>query len=185
MVFKGGFMKLVKATHPYQLKNIERLYQEAFPPEEQKPFQVMLQKSQEGHVEMLSVEDDNRRFLGLVISVLYRDTVLLDYFAISPERREGGIGSAVFRMLKKRYADKRFFLEIESTRVNAANMEQRLRRKSFYLKNGMTFMPFIVNTFGVELEIMTNSNSLSFDDYHTMYHEIFGSRVSRHIKLKQ
>ena len=178
-------MKLVKALHPNQLTNVHGLYQEAFPPEEQKPFSLILEKHQQGSVEILSAENERQEFMGLAITAQYQDLVLLDYFAISPDQRRGGIGSKVFQLLKDRYAGKRFFLEIESTAVKSENAEQRSKRKAFYLKNGMISLPFSVNLLGVEMELLANCCSLDFSEYHNMYRQIFGSEISKKILLKK
>ena len=89
-------IRLTEAYRADQLAEIQRLYLEAFPAEEQKPFALLLKKRAEGLVEILSIESEGGVFLGLAIVVLYRDLALLDYFAIAPEQREGGVGSAAF-----------------------------------------------------------------------------------------
>ena len=123
-------MRLIETPCAACLAQIEKLYYEAFPVEEQKPFSVILEKNREGSMEILAAENNHKDFTGLAITARHRDLVMLDYFAISPCHRQGGVGSKVFRMLKERYAGQRFFLEIESTLVKAENAEQRKRRKA-------------------------------------------------------
>lgn len=135
-------------------------------------------------MEILAAENNHKDFTGLAITARHRDLVMLDYFAISPCHRQGGVGSKVFRMLKERYAGQRFFLEIESTLVKAENAEQRKRRKAFYLKNGMVDMPFTVDAFGVEMEILADGCSLEFEEYRDLYHSLFGASAHGRIKLK-
>lgn len=177
------YLKNINQYHKKQLKQIRALYKQAFPRAERKPFFLMLKKQREGFIEILSIEDEKGEFVGLAIMVLYCDLALLDYFAILPEKREGGIGSAAFQLLKKRYGDKKFFLEIESPEVESDNTEQRIRRKAFYLKNGMTILPFMVKLFGVEMEILTDNCSLDFQEYYGIYQDIFGRVVSRNVRL--
>lgn len=176
-------MKLTEAYNE-QLAKIQELYREAFPAIERKPFAVITEKRQEGTAEILALEAENGEFLGLAISVLYKDMVLLDYFAVSPELRGKGAGSAAFQLLKQRYAEKRFFLEIERTGVEAENALQRKRRKEFYLRNGMMETPLLVELFGTEMEILTASCPISYEEYYELYVEVFGkSRMGRKIKL--
>lgn len=176
-------MKLTEAYNE-KLSKIQELYQEAFPAAERKPFEIILEKRQEGAVEILALETEDGEFRGLAISVLYKDMVLLDYFAVSPKQRGHGTGSAALRLLKQRYADKRFFLEIERTGVEAENALQRSRRKEFYLRNGMTVTPLLVELFGTEMEILTASCQISYEEYYELYVEVFGkSRMGRKIKL--
>ena len=176
-------MRLTGIWNEHRLKNILNLYEEAFPEEEKKPFSLILQKKDEGDAEILSVENDKNEFLGLAITANHQDMVLLDYFAIAPEHRSSGIGSKVFQMLKQRYEGKRFFLEIERTDIYAENIEQRKKRKAFYLKNGMKNAPFLVNLLGVEMEIMAHDCDLCFDEYFNLYHNLFGKDISSHISL--
>lgn len=176
-------MKLVTELDKKRLKKIQDLYIEAFPLTERKSFDSLLKNKDNGHAEILSVENENNDFLGLAITAQHQDMVLLDYFAISPNQRSSGVGSKVFQLLKQRYADKRFFLEIERTDIVADNQLQRQKRKAFYLKNGMRNMPFLVDLFGVEMEILTHNCELNFDDYFTLYHSLFGKNISQHISL--
>ncbi|MBO5051477.1 MAG: GNAT family N-acetyltransferase, partial [Clostridia bacterium] len=86
-------MKIVKLTKEKDTTLVRQLYESAFPPEEKKPFSLILKKSDEGSMEILSIEEDDGSFLGLAIFILYKELALLDYFAISPERRGGGVGT--------------------------------------------------------------------------------------------
>ena len=103
------YEELTKEDQEKLLAQIEKLYYEAFPVEEQKPFSVILEKNREGSMEILAAENNHKDFTGLAITARHRDLVMLDYFAISPCHRQGGVGSKVFRMLKERYAGQRFF----------------------------------------------------------------------------
>lgn len=176
-------MRLVEAYQKKQLLNIVHLYRKAFPRAEKKPFFLMLKKRKEGSMELLAIEDENGRFLGLAIMVLYGELALLDYFAISPKERGGGIGSEALQMLKARYGEKKFFLEIESTQTESANSEQRKRRKQFYLRNGMTNLPFFVNLFGIDMEILGASCTFAFEDYYELYQRVFGDMIAKRVKL--
>lgn len=129
-------MQLIDARDAARLKNIQALYLAAFPAAERKSFSMILKKQAEGSVDILSIEEDDGRFLGLAILAHAGDLSLLDYFAVSPESRGKGTGGAAFELLKARHANRRFFLEIEDVSVPSDNAEQRLRRRAFYLRHG-------------------------------------------------
>ena len=95
------------------LRALHALYEKTFPRSEKKPFFVILQKRRKGTMEIISVEDENGGFLGFAITILHKDIVLLDYFAISPTCRGKGIGTKVLEALEQRYEGKRILLEIE------------------------------------------------------------------------
>ena len=174
---------LVEAYDLKRLLNIYRLYRKAFPSNERKPFVLMLKKRRKKIFEILSIEDRNGAFVGLAIIIKYRDLALLDYFAVAPGKRSSGIGSKAFQILKSRYSKYRFFLEIENTYIETPDIAERKRRKNFYLKNGMSEIPFIVELFGVEMELMGNGCKLTFEEYHSIFTGIFGKIISNNVRL--
>lgn len=176
-------MKIVNTISNKQLSNIEKLYLEAFPKAERKPIAMIKKLCKQGKSEMLCLESDNGDFLGLAITVLYEDLVLLDYFAISPEGRGKGTGSEALRFLKEQYSHKRFFLEIESTLDPHNCPEERIRRKSFYLRSGMTEMPFEVDLFGVHMEILTSNCTVTYEEYRNVYRSVLPAPMLCKVKL--
>ena len=175
-------MKIIKATDEKRLQKIEDLYLRAFPLSERKPFKLMVQKQEEGTMEILSIEEENT-FLGLAIFAHDKDIALLDYFAISDEIRGQGIGSRAIRALQKIYAGKRFVLEIETTKKPCEDLEMREHRKAFYLRNGLHTMDFDVNLFGVEMEMLSNADHLNYDEYLDVYKNACGLKYADKIHL--
>lgn len=176
-------MQLTDAREAGLIKQVEELYLSAFPKEERKSFALIEKNSKNGGGEILAIKNSDGEFAGLAITVCSDDLVLLDYFAVAPHHRQGGIGSRALRALTERYRGKRFLLEIESTRVAATNHEERRRRKAFYLKNGMSNTPFDVNLFGMEMEIMVNACTVKFSEYANLYRRLMGDGCLEHIRL--
>lgn len=176
-------MELVKALTKERQDRIYRLYLTAFPKSEQKPFRILVDKQEEGIVDLLSIEEDGR-FLGLAIMVRYLDMVLLDYLAIDDGVRNGGYGSLTLQALLESYSGLRMILEIDSTREEqAADLAVRVRRKEFYLRNGLTELPYQVNLWGNQMEMLSNGRPVSFEEYLSLYQESFGAGVSKNIRL--
>ena len=176
-------LRLANAVENY-LEKIEALYYHAFPEEERKPFAMLLEKEKQNNVEILAVTTVDGEFLGEAITAMYEDMVLLDYFAMAPECRGKGNGSLVLKGLQERYGEKRFFLEIERTGVPAPNAEQRIRRKKFYLSNDMKLTECYVEVRGVEMEILTHDCSIEFEEYCSLYKNIYGKEIGNQIKRK-
>lgn len=168
-------MRLHEGLDSKGLKCLEELYMTAFPEIERKPLSLLLEKADEGLMELLNIEEDDGTFLGLAIMIYYGDLVLLDYFAIAKERRGGGIGSEALQLLMGRYRDKRFFLEIETPSEEASNAEQRERRKAFYIRNGMVQLDYEVDCFGTNMLILTNGSRLTYEEYYELYVSTFGN----------
>ena len=106
---------------------LRRLYRQAFPAAERKPWSMIQKTSRKGKADIWSAMDGGR-FAGLAITVNSPDTVLLDYLAVKQNRRNGGIGSAILTQLKSCYPGKGLFLEIESPYADCPDQALRQRR---------------------------------------------------------
>lgn len=173
-------MKLTPYQTEAQLAAIRELYMQAFPPEERKPFSVILAKAEEGSMEILVIEDESGTFLGLAITILYRDRVILDYLAVSLDKRGQSVGSRTLAALAERYTGKRMIIEIEDPDIPADNTADRLRRRAFYLRNGLTLMPFRVMLFGVEMLILATA-PVSFAEYHEIFPAVFSEKSAKNV----
>ncbi len=176
-------VKLVTDYSNEILEKLRSLYMSTFPKEERKPFEMMLEKQREGLMELHAIVDEDDEFIGLAIMVLYEGTALLDYFAVEEDKRSRGYGTAALGELQEKYADMRFFLEIESTSEECADKALRKRRKSFYKRNGFGEMDYEVCLFGVNMEVLTHGSKISFEEYYNIYESVFGSRVSGNVSL--
>lgn len=166
-----------------QIFNIYKLYIKSFPKNERKPFFLMLIMWKKKTFEILSIEDDKGDFVGLAIVIRHKDLALLDYFAISSKKRNSGAGSKAFYLLKEKYKEQRFFLEIEDTSVESIDSVNRIRRKNFYLKNGMSSLAFKVKLFDVEMELMGDNCNITFEEYHSIFKHLFGTRINKNVLL--
>lgn len=175
-------IKLVEAFDRAQLAKIKQLYRSAFPLSERKPFSLILKKRDAGSMQIFALETETGEFAGEAITILCGDLVLLDYFAISPQLRGNGAGSLALQSLRERYQGKRFLLEIEDTQGDSPNREERIRRKHFYVTNGMQPLAYGVDLFGVEMEIMVFDCAISFEEYHTIFTQVFGAAIASRIK---
>lgn len=174
---------LISANTEKRLAQIEKLYMEAFPKEERKPFSLIIDKSEKGYVDILSIETEEEHMMGEAIIAKDKGIALLDYFAIFSKFRSSGIGSQSLKLLQNRYDNQKFILEIESTLHPVSDLPQRMKRKDFYLKNDMCCMDYLTSLFGIEMEIMTYDCIVTFEEYHALYENIFGSRMAEQIKL--
>lgn len=167
-----------------QFKNIrkfKKLYKESFPDSERKPYYLMQYLKHKGIMELFELSD-NGVFCGLFVTVVCGELVLVDYLAVSPELQGRGIGSAAIGLARKKYSGKKLFLEIESTLKPCEDLENRLRRKNFYIKNGLTPCDFAVDLFGVEMEILTFGEKVDYDEYLQLYREMAGKIIKLKIK---
>lgn len=173
-------MKLIKTANFVKLHKIKKLYNSAFPKSEKKPFWLICKKQKQGITDIFYLEENNK-FCGLAITILFKNIVLLDYFAIAKSSRCKGHGSEALIELQKYYGDKIFILEIESTKITAENQNERIRRKSFYKRNGMTETGIGINLFGVEMEVLSNGTDLTYDEYFEIHKNYMGNKAYKYV----
>lgn len=176
-------MVLNNAVTKEKIDMIHELYLEAFPEIERKPFDEMVKKMQQGNLEFVSIEDYNGEFIGFGISIIYDRYALLDYFAIKKSKRGMGYGRQALMSFKQRYSDKLFLLEIESTYDQGENMEDRKRRKEFYLSCGMVCMPYIVNFLGTLMEVLTFGENITYEEHKSIYANSFEGDIAKRISF--
>lgn len=171
-------MKLRTVVSEEEWSVLENLYKSAFPENERKPFEMIREKYFRKMTDVWVIEEEGT-FSGFAITMNGKDLVLLDYFAICEEKRGMGLGGRSLRALQKLYEGKRFFLEVESLDVPADNMEERRRRKQFYLNNGMAELGVQAKLFGVEFELLGYECEVNFQDYFSLYDMIYGKYASQ------
>ena len=88
----------------------------------------------------------------------------------------------MLQALKERYQGMRIIIEIESTKcVDEEELVIRTRRKSFYLRNGFTMLPYYVDLWGTEMEMLSNGLPCPYEEYLDIYTTAFGTQVSDRI----
>ena len=164
-----------------QWAQIYKLYQKAFPASEKKPFSMILKMYRKGVTDVWRFTREGK-FAGLVITINGNDHVLIDYLAVDQAQRGTGIGSRILPAMKEHYRDKGVFLEIESVYEECDNREERLRRKHFYEKCGLTSMEVFVWLFGVKMELMSFGCRLTYEQYHAFYRDNYNQWAADHIR---
>lgn len=176
-------MKLTK-QYKEHLPRIKRLYRDAFPRSERMPFFIIRRECKKGSAEIFAVVSNSGRFGGFAVTMRRGDIVMLSYFAICPQLRDRGIGSRVIKALMRRYKDARFILEIEDVNEPCEDPETRLRRREFYLRNGMISAGFTAHVFMSDLEVLTSGKPVTFEEYRDLYRSRRGNRVALNVTLK-
>ena len=170
-------MRLKEVDFHSDWKKIKQLYKTAFPRYERKPLWIVRMKHRKNEADIWVIEHESE-FAGLAITVNELDMVLLDYFAISDEKRSLGLGGKALKLLQEQYTGKRFFLEIECEDETADNAAERVRRKAFYLRNRMSEIAVKANVYTVEMELLGYDCHVSFEDYEKLYRASYGHLVA-------
>ena len=160
---------------------IRRLYREAFPISERKPFSIIRSMEKKGKTDLWYFEDDGG-FAGLCATINGTDAILVDYLAVAKKRRGTGLGSEMLKLLLEHYREYGVFLEIEIPDESAPNNSERIRRRDFYLRAGLEPMGTYVKLFGVDMELLGVGCHFTFDEYRDFYLTNYGKFAYDNIK---
>ncbi len=156
-----------------EYKKIKKLYKNAFPSCERKPFSVIKKMYKKGKTDILCFVDDEG-FAGFATTINGESEILIDYLAIAEEKRGRGKGKKAVELLLEKYKHLGVFLEIERPFEDAENYQERIKRKDFYLSSGFSPMNTYAKLFGVDMELLGVDCSLNFDEYRSFYLENYG-----------
>ena len=153
-------------------EQLKRLYQTAFPEEEQIPWADLLRLVKEMPLDFTAYYD-GEEFIGLTI-VYPRPTFnWFWYFAVREELRGKGYGQQILTQLIERYKSSSNILDMESPDHPSPNPEQRKRRHQFYLRNGFrdthVYRTFDDNTFTI---MMMGEGTFTKEDYDEILAEL-------------
>ena len=95
-------MKMIQAKRPMHWYRLYKLYCEAFPAYERKPFSMIRSMQKNGKSDVWYFEKEGK-FAGLVFTINSVNVILIDYLAIAANRRGEGIGSAIISQLREYY----------------------------------------------------------------------------------
>ena len=85
-------------------------------------------------------------------------------------------------MLRELYRENQFFLEIEELDSSQPNAQERVRRKNFYLRNGMLETGIHVSLFHVKLELLASRPGLCYEECEEVYREMLGAAYRNMVK---
>lgn len=176
-------IKIVAVKNNKQdMKWAKRLYLSAFPSEERAPFFMLKQKNGKNSVWLkITADGKNAGFFYLITN---NDAVYLCYFAIAPAYRGRHIGTKALKMLLDKYKGKRVFLAIERTDENADNMDERIKRKNFYLRCGLRESHKLVQEGNMKYELLVHGGEVNNNDYEPMMRKWLGFPLSCFVKTK-
>ena len=105
-------------------REVKRLLEAAFPPNEQAPFSFLLEQAEREEVSLLAYRDEGL-FCGFAFMI-----------EVGQAARSRGYGARMLEDIGRRFPGKTITLDIEPLDDAASNALQRRRRRDFYLRNG-------------------------------------------------
>lgn len=162
---------------------VQEVYEQSFPQNEKKPFEMILDICQKGQIEIYLICHQKEN-IGIAIIDIFKDMILLDYFAIAKPFRKKGYGSQALHILQDKYQEKMFVLEIESPDVPCDNLIQRQKRKQFYVHNLMKSTDYLV-CLGTTMEVFYYQKPVCFEKYKQLYWVLFHRDIGDRIMVKE
>lgn len=172
---------LQKPRNPLGWLRLNRLYVNAFPSAERKPFSRIRQMFREGKADVWCILKDGR-FAGLATTVNGDGLILIDYFAVAKRLRGRGIGRGAMECLLSFYHDQGVFLEIESTDRPGLDQALRKKRKEFYLSCGFEDLGVKAKVFGVYMELLGIRCRMDFAGYRAFYRDHYSGWAADHLE---
>lgn len=160
---------------------------EDFPAAEIKPVQIVNYIAACGSYKCLQL-CEGESVLAYAFLCEGKDEVLLDYFAVLGENKGKGYGSSMLKSMLEIYKDKNFLLEIEAldTFESLQDMEKRIKRASFYHKNGLKMTDVVCTPFGVRFFVLQSKDN-SNEEVLSSMEKIYKSMVldfKKNVKLE-
>ena len=129
-------MKSLRVDRSYkELKEIERLYNSSFPKNERIDFERLIRMLGDDRHMYVYLEDE--KIIGMAYFFIFEDIAYLGYICVEEELRNSGYGTAILNRIKEEYQGYRIGIDIEEVKQNSGNSEERVRRRDFYIRNGL------------------------------------------------
>lgn len=155
-----GKISFRKMKMEQEFESIRELYCSAFPPEERREFQQVVQLKDAEDCHVLRIINDDEP-VGFCIAWIFEDFLFLEHFAVEPGRRGQGTGSRVLALLRETYR-RPVILEVEPPCDEITS-----RRVNFYSLNDFYLLdrPYCQPSYGetkpeIELRLMTTQAGL-------------------------
>lgn len=146
----------------------ERDMKRDFPADELKPLSRLMELLERGEYEPYALFEDG----ALLAYALYWRAkgyryVMLDYFAVMPELRNGGTGSAMLKDMLERFCQNGggVFGEVEIPETGNEEIDAlRRRRLGFYARAGILPVGFRTKIYGVPFEILAHGPEVTHEE---------------------
>ena len=170
---KSKTLDEVKVTAAYEYYGeVQDLYDSAFPEEERLPWDDLMRLTDAMPLDFTAYYDIDT-FVGLTIVLPMENYNWFWYFAVDEKLRGKGYGQKILTHIIEQYQDKRLILDMESPRQECDNIDQRLRRRDFYLRNGFRDTEAEKTFEGITYTIlMKGEGSFTSQDYDKIISEL-------------
>lgn len=154
------------------LEEVRHLYETAFPPEEQIPWDDLMVLVETMPLDFTAYYDNNQ-LLGIFIVYPRKSFNWFWYFAVPEELRGKGVGQKILSSVIEKYKDSMNILDMESPEQECENQAVRRRRHAFYSRNGFRDTGVGRSYGGIDYTIMImGDGTFTMQDYDQIIEEL-------------
>ena len=154
---------------PALAKTARAIYLEAFPKEERLPWWLLRLNALRRGIDITGWTE-NGQLRGITISVTEGGLHFLLFFAIHPQCRGRGYGSAILEALKDQYDT--VVLNVEPLVPDAPNLPQRQQRFRFYNRCGFRDTGWHVWEVGGMFRVLSTKEALDVPAYKQIFRKL-------------
>lgn len=152
---------------------LRKLYETAFPEDEQIPWDDLMKLIVSMSLDFTAYYQEDK-LIGFTIVYPRKSFNWFWYFAVLSELRGEGLGQQILSMLIEKYRNSSNILDMESPDQTCDNQIQRQRRHDFYLRNGFWDTGLIKSYGNVDMTIMANGDrAFTMNDWDEVTNELW------------
>lgn len=145
-------------------RKVKEIYKASFVKEDRMAFWMMRMMSRMKSTDFLSFYDEDI-LCGFVYMATLDNLTFIMFFAVDENNRSKGYGSRILEEIQSIYPSNKIVLTIERCIEDADNIEQRLRRKKFYINNGYKDTKFLVELVNKTQEVLIKNGEFKSDEF--------------------
>lgn len=164
-------------------KDVKKIYLDSFPKEERMPFPIMVLMTKITHTDFLGFYDRDI-LCGFVYSATIGNITFIMFLAVDKNIRSKGYGSEILKEMQRLYPNNKIVISIERCDVEATNINDRIRRKHFYLKNGYTDTGYLIELSKIEQEVIIKNGIFDKDELFNFFVKYSNGTMKPKIRKK-
>ncbi len=140
-------------------EGVRALYTAAFQKKDRMPFSLMCLMACLPNTEFLCFYEGDT-LCGFVYLAKMGNMVFLMFLAVDEKLRSRGLGSRILAHVGRMYPGKKLVVSFERCGVAAADLEERRRRRKFYLENGYGASGYLIRLGAAEQELAVKNGEI-------------------------
>lgn len=145
-------------------EKIKEIYSSSFLKEDRMPFWLMLIMAKMKNTEFISFHDKDT-LCGFVYIATVQNLTFVMFLAVDETIRSKGYGSRILNKIQSIHPDSKIIISIERCDEDAKDIEQRLRRKKFYVNNGYIETGYLLELAKKKQEIIIKNGEFDEDEF--------------------